>query len=404
MFRRYWKSSKNLNKDDEILNETNEDTYKDKYNHKNRIPYENLTFYEKNEIKLFNQDKIYYCGDPKLKTANGKKNNGFDNENDCYILKKNDHIYYRYKIHNKLGNGQYGNVIRATDMKDQSECAIKIIKNTVRHVDMCKREVNILVRLLNNLKINIDEKEKIVLIKKEFYFRNHWCIVTELYYMNLYQYKCNYGSFSEYQIVSICKDLFSGLKYLKSNNIIHADLKPENIFLYDKNANNVVIGDFGLSMYNLSLKYNTNVQTMWYRCPEVIFNITFDFNIDIWSLGAIIYELVTNVELFRAKTQEHLLVKFHQILGIPHIDYIDSSLKIRKYYDINGYPENLYIKGKLIIPGSKKIPDHIFLKDIIDGCLQWDPLNRIDYDVALDRLNQINIKNLDIFNDVPILD
>lgn len=226
--------------------------------------------------------------------------------------------------------------------------------------------------------------------------------------MNLYNYTCQYGRFSNYQIISITKDLFEGLKYLKSNNIIHADLKPENIFLYDSNATNVVIGDFGLSLYNLSLKYNNNVQTIWYRCPEVLFNIYFDFKIDIWSLGAIIYELVTNKELFKVKTPEHLLVRFHEILGIPDLDYIDSSLKIRKHYNINGYPSNIYINGKLVIPDSNNIPNNIFLKEIIDRCLQWDPLDRIDYDDAIKILNEefskINNEKSNIFFEVPLLE
>ena len=194
--------------------------------------------------------------------------------------------------------------------------------------------------------------------------------------MNLYNYKCAYENFQKKQIVSISKDLFEGLKYLKSNNIIHADLKPENIF-HDNSAQNAVISDFGLSLYNLSLKYNTNVQTVWYRSPEVLFNIYFDFAIDIWSLGATIYELVTNKELFKARTSENLLVRFHEILGIPELDYIDSCPKIRKHYNINGYPNNIYIKSNLVIPASNLLPNNLFLKDIIDGCLQWEPIDRM---------------------------
>lgn len=429
MFKRYWKSSKNKdNRDQNRVNQNNGNQYDSNQYDSNqddgnqddgnqddgnqdgnqKIPYDILTTYEKTEIKKFNQDKIYYCGDPKSKKLLGNNNFGYDNIHDCYILRKHDHIYYRYKIEHKLGNGQYGNVAKVIDIKNNQPCAIKIIKNTERHVDMCRHEINILIRLLNNLKLKENEKEKVILIKKEFIFRNHICIVTNLYYMNLYNYKCKYGGFSKYQIISICRDLLEGLKYLKSNNIIHADLKPENIFLYDSNGNNAVIGDFGLSLYNLAHKHNTNVQTIWYRSPEVVFNLYFDFAIDVWSLGAIIYELVTNEELFKAKTQEHLLVKFHEILGIPNIDYIDSSLKIRKYYNINGYPNNVYIRGKLVIPASNKIHEDTYLKELIDGCLQWEPLDRIHYDRAIeildDELIKINNEKSNIFFEVPLLD
>ena len=408
MFRKYWKNYKNQNNDNQDANKNKNDNIKgDKKNENTmnqKIDYSNLTTYEKEEIKNFSKDKIYYCGDLKSKTLLGNKNYGFDNVNDCYMIRKNDHIYYRYKIEGKLGNGQYGNVAKVIDMKDNRLSAIKLIKNSSRHVDMCRQEIDILIRLINNLKLNKNEKEKIILIKKEFIFRNHLCIVTNLYYMNLYEFKCNHGGFSNNQIISISKDLFDGLKYLKYNNIIHADLKLENIFLYDSNANNVVIGDFGLSLYNLALKYNTNVQTIWYRSPEVLFNLNFDFSIDIWSLGAIIYELVTNKELFRAKTPEDLLVRFHEILGLPDLDYIDSSPKIRKHYNITGYPYNYYIKGRPVIPSSHKLPNNIYLKEIINGCLQWKPQDRIDYDDAKDMLNKKTSINDSLFCEIPLDD
>ena len=134
-----------------------------------------------------------------------------------------------------------------------------------------------------------------------------------------------------------------GLKYLKKNNIIHGDLKPENIFFYDKNCQNVVIGDFGLSLYNTPIKSNTNIQTMWYRAPEIVFNIPFDFTVDMWSLGAIIYEIISSKELFRAKIESHLLIVFHEVLGIPSLEFIESQPKISRYYDNSGYPKNIYI-------------------------------------------------------------
>ena len=103
MFKKYWRSSKNLNKEEEILYENNENNEKDK---KDKILQDDvLTNYEKKEIKKFNKDKIYYYGDSKSKILTGVENFGFDNVNDCYIFRKNDHIYYRYKIDNKLGMG-----------------------------------------------------------------------------------------------------------------------------------------------------------------------------------------------------------------------------------------------------------------------------------------------------------
>ena len=178
MFGKYWKSKlSSRSRDSSVSDLSNDDDH--------RINVQ-LTPYEKNEIKRFNKDKIFYTSMLQHKLLSGYNNNGFDDKNDYYIIRKYDHIYYRYKIISKLGNGQYGNVIHATDMKYNLPCAIKIIRNNDSYLYMCRQEIEFLIKLLNNLELGPNEKEKILLIKKEFYFRNHLCIVSNLYYLNLY--------------------------------------------------------------------------------------------------------------------------------------------------------------------------------------------------------------------------
>ena len=89
------------------------------------------------------------------------------------------------------------------------------------------------------------------------------------------------------QIVSITTDLLQGLLFLKGNDIIHADLKPENILFIDDSKEHVVICDFGLSMKLKEVNLKYYVQSMWYRAPEVVFNIEYDYCIDLWSLGVV---------------------------------------------------------------------------------------------------------------------
>ena len=342
-----------------------------------------LTLFERDEIKTFSKNKLFYYGELKNKVANGKKNDNFDDTNEHYIIRKNDHIYYRYKIIDKLGAGQYGSVIKAQDMKYNTPCAIKIIRNNPRYLFMCRQEIDILIKLLNNLELMINEKEKIILIRKEFDFRNHLCIVTNLYYLNLYKYRYDFGFLPMTNNYKIIRDIFQGLKYLKQNNIIHGDLKPENIFLYDDTCENAVIGDFGLSLYNKRIKTNTNIQSMWYRAPEIIYNIDFDFAVDIWSLGGIIYELITSKELFRAKNEGHLLIVFHEILGLPDNNFINSNPKISRFYDNSGYPKSIHINGKVRSPNSRNIRKDIYLYELMMNCFEWDSKKRIDYDKAI---------------------
>ena len=86
---------------------------------------------------------------------------------------------------------------------------------------------------------------------------------------------------------------------------MHRDLKPSNVF-FDSN-NNVKLGDFGLSRIIKSESSDkneamaqTNVGTPYYMSPEQINELEYDEKTDIWSLGCVIYELVSLIPPFTA--------------------------------------------------------------------------------------------------------
>jgi len=96
--------------------------------------------------------------------------------------------------------------------------------------------------------------------------------------------------------------LVEGVGYLHSKNIMHRDLKPQNLLLNMEGE--LIIADFGLSIH-LPDKWDTGrrdgesytreVCTRWWRPPEVILHIPYTWHIDIWSMGCIVYELVLNL-------------------------------------------------------------------------------------------------------------
>lgn len=101
--------------------------------------------------------------------------------------------------------------------------------------------------------------------------------------------------------------LCEGVKYLHENNIIHRDLKPSNILI----TNNVVkICDFGLSkVYHANQTLSYNVASLWYRAPEIFLRKAYDYKMDIWSLGCILYEMMIREVPFKGdfKTQLYLI-------------------------------------------------------------------------------------------------
>ncbi len=156
----------------------------------------------------------------------------------------------------------------------------------------------------------------------------------------------SYNDFSFY-IKSFIFQLLNGIKYIHSRNIIHCDIKLRNILVTDEFI--LKICDFGLSLsydVNNVSDQNFNIQSLWYRSPEVLLKTNYDFSIDIWSIGCIFFELKYNQILFNVEDEKELFLKIIQIFNIE-IENIDSK-NIGLYSAINN---SIEIKKEI-----KKLP------------------------------------------------
>lgn len=98
------------------------------------------------------------------------------------------------------------------------------------------------------------------------------------------------------QITHVTRNITSALYYLHEKNIIHRDIKPDNILFKDLSADAV----FSLADFGLSKEIDANatfVGSPFYWAPEVLFGARQDFRIDIWSFGVVIYEMITGLAL-----------------------------------------------------------------------------------------------------------
>lgn len=113
--------------------------------------------------------------------------------------------------------------------------------------------------------------------------------------------------YSEKMVAEIMEKLVRAIAHCHENGVCHRDLKPDNI-LIDKNLEVKVI-DFGLSKHldtNIrSLK--SRVGTPAYMAPEVILGNTYDLKCDVWSLGVLMYTLLTGTIPFLEKTLDETL-------------------------------------------------------------------------------------------------
>ena len=190
---------------------------------------------------------------------------------------------YKGKIGNitpkKIGRGSFGKVYESSN-----NFAVKIQKTKdVVYI----REISIL-RYLNH--VNIIKPEGYMFDKKAN--EVHFAMEKAEHSLRA----CINNGISMDMIVSISYQMLKAVEYLESNSVIHRDIKPENILIY---GNKVKLCDFGLAKYFVNgeksyMSHTGNVQTVWYRAPEVAKRYDYGFKADVWSVGAIMLEMVAN--------------------------------------------------------------------------------------------------------------
>lgn len=96
----------------------------------------------------------------------------------------------------------------------------------------------------------------------------------------------------ELRIARYVRQIVESLQFCHENNVVHRDLKPENILLTKEN--NIQLCDFGLSACQKE-SIQGHYGTIDFLAPEVVSNTIYDFRIDNWSLGVLVYELLTGL-------------------------------------------------------------------------------------------------------------
>lgn len=241
---------------------------------------------------------------------------------------------------NRIGEGTYGIVYRARDTRTDEIVALKKMRME-REKDgvpvSALREINILLHVNHRNVVKL--KDVVVGKSLESIF-----LVMEYSEQDLASLLDNMQSpFTESQVKCIMLQLFSGLKYLHRNFIVHRDLKVSNLLMTDKGC--VKIADFGLARkYGLPVKPMTpKVVTLWYRAPELLLHAkTQTTAIDMWAAGCILGELLSHKPLVPGRSEIHQLDLIIELLGTPN-DIIwpgFSALPVLKSFTLRQQPYN----------------------------------------------------------------
>ena len=116
---------------------------------------------------------------------NEATNNGFDNDQNEYIIRTNEHLAFRYEVTKKLGKGSFGAVMRVYDHKERDYVALKVLKNKKRLYKQGLVEAKLIKHLNDN---DPDDKKNIIKRLDQFVFRKHLMITFEVLSVNLYEF------------------------------------------------------------------------------------------------------------------------------------------------------------------------------------------------------------------------
>jgi len=210
-----------------------------------------------------------------------------------------------YTVGREVGRGGFSIVYEGTQKSTGTKVAIKMIdkkKQDGEQLVLLQREIDIMKRL---------KHPNIITLYDVFDDPEHISLVLEFVSGGeLYDEIVKRGSFTEADACNVLRQVLSATAYLHENGIAHRDLKPENLLIQNVDGLTVKIGDFGLSKdFSGADAMTTCCGSPSYVAPEVLQQGTYNNSCDIWSLGVILFVLLSGFLPFFGETQEELFDK-----------------------------------------------------------------------------------------------
>jgi len=218
----------------------------------------------------------------------------------------------KYKIIGKLGKGGMGDIYKAIQEPLNRIVALKVLPPQLSRDEEFAKRFKIEAKA-----ISLMEHQNIVSIY-EYGEEDGYCFIAMQYVdgMDLGCYINETRVITIPEIIDFAKQICRGLRYAHSHNIIHRDIKPQNVLL-DKNKN-IHISDFGIAKISESIDITMTgsaVGTPEYMSPEQAQGKKLDAQTDIYSLGILMYEMLTRKPPFTANNS--MAVAYKQVHEQP---------------------------------------------------------------------------------------
>ncbi|KAH0813206.1 hypothetical protein GEV33_009584 [Tenebrio molitor] len=279
----------------------------------------------------------------------------------------------KYEKLEKIGEGTYGTVFKAKNRESHEIVALKRVRlddDDEGVPSSALREICLLKEL---------KHKNIVRLYDVLHSDKKLTLVFEHCDQDLKKYFDSLNGDIDLDVVkSFMYQLLRGLAFCHSHNVLHRDLKPQNL-LINKNGE-LKLADFGLARaFGIPVKcYSAEVVTLWYRPPDVLFGAKlYTTSIDMWSAGCIFAELANaGRPLFPGSDVDDQLRRIFKLLGTPTEETWSGMSQLPDYKPFPLYQPNMSLSQVVPKLGNRG-------RDLLQRLLVCNPMGRMSADDAM---------------------
>uniref|UniRef100_A0A673JHQ4 non-specific serine/threonine protein kinase n=1 Tax=Sinocyclocheilus rhinocerous TaxID=307959 RepID=A0A673JHQ4_9TELE len=269
------------------------------------------------------------------------------------ILRKMRRLTDYYDVHKEIGRGAFSYVKRVIQKAGKIEYAAKFISARAKRKASALRELNILSHL---------DHERILYFHDAFEKKNAVIIITELCHEELLERLTKKSTVMESEIRSSVRQLLEGISYLDQHDILHLDIKPDNILMADPSSDQIRICDFGNAVKCTPdeaqyCKYGTPE----FVAPEIVNQTPVSKATDIWPVGVLTYLCLTGVSPFAGKNDRS------SVLNIRNYNVaFEESMFTDLCHEAKGFVIKLLVADRLR-PDANECLRHPWFKTLDKG-------------------------------------
>lgn len=238
----------------------------------------------------------------------------------------------RHRLIKTLGRGVFANVAQAEEvLADSNEqfgrlVAIKMIRKNELMRKASQKEMDFLQKVNE---ADPHDNRHIIRLLGSFDHKGHLCLIFEHMSKNLrdlLKEETNGHGLALPAVRTYARQMFLGLQHLQDCQVIHLDLKPDNV-LVSADKKTVKLADFGTAVDRRDVIERTEyLVSRFYRAPEIILGMEIGYAVDMWAVGCTAYELWTGKILFTGRSNNQMVKAFMDCLGWPSEKLLKKGL------------------------------------------------------------------------------